>query len=108
MLASTLLAKQLTFPGPPPRERDITTSCPSCGQEQSLRDAQVDDDDVWETRYSCRRCHQTILLIGTPGVVPWKGRGYRLGEWVLRNPSELDIHLRTGVIRLSASPHALD
>ncbi len=51
-----------------------------------------------------------MLIVSTPGTVPWEGRGYRLGDWMIRNPTDLYYKGRTmgGAVLWPASPHALD
>jgi hypothetical protein len=92
-------------------EGHLFTTCPECKTEQSLAEAGiVYEDDGLETLYLCKIGCGTILIVSTPGVIPWEGRGYRIGDWVIRNPR--DLYLRqaglTAAIQLPASPHALD
>lgn len=92
-------------------EEHLFTTCPECNTEQSLAEAGiVYEDDGLETLYLCKIGCGTILIVGRPEDVPWEGRGYRIGDWVIRNPR--DLYLRqaglTAAIQLPASPHALD
>ena len=44
---------------------------------------------VDETVYSCKSGCQPLVVVGRPGVVAWPGRGYRLGEHVVRNVRDI-------------------
>jgi hypothetical protein len=70
----------------------------------------VDQSDPWETLYPCPNGCAPILIISTPGVILWEGRGWRIGEWVIRNP--IDLHWKpTGAFAemlIPAREHALD
>jgi hypothetical protein len=74
-----------------PSDAQITTRCPTCNQEQTLAEASVASND--ETTYACKIGCQAIAIIGPPGTRPWPGRGYRMGDWTLRNPEELSFRL---------------
>ena len=97
---------------PPPGETDLETTCPECGTSQRLAEATPETaEDGLETTYRCRTGDgSAILIVSTPGVVPWEGRGYQLGDWVIRNPSDLYIHVSHAPppILIPASAHALD
>lgn len=86
------------------------TSCPECAAEQAVAEATFDESDTLEAVYTCREGCGPILIVSTPGVVPWEGRGYRMGDWMIRNPKDLFIRPagRLNVVVLPASPHALD
>src|SRR5215204_2980810 len=105
-LASTAMADL----EPPPTEDLLETTCPRCEARQALRDATVEAKEELETVYRCHACGAVLLIVSTPGVVPWQGRGYRLGDWMLRNPTDLYMFStgRVGGVRIPASPHALD
>lgn len=63
-----------------------------------------------ETIYGCVNGCGPILIISIPGGTPWPGRGYRLGAWTIRNPSDLFVRppgTQTEVL-FPASPAALD
>lgn len=98
--------------GPPLREEHLRTSCVECLALQTLDQATVDETDPLETIYRCRNgCEKPILIVGNPGVAPWEGRGYRLGDWVIRNPSDVLVQwegVKSPSVALPASPHALD
>lgn len=91
--------------GPLLVEADIQTACPKCGKKQNLEDAGIEESDPLETVYTCHLCQSTILIVSTPGVVPWEGRRYRLGEWMLRNPGAVLVFNK---VLIPASRHALD
>jgi hypothetical protein len=111
-LVSEMLNVKATKGAPiPVRESDIWTSCPSCAQTVRLNEAViVDRSDPLEVIHSCAEGCGPILIVGTPVVVAWEGRGYRLGDWVIRNPRDLLAQGRgmRGVVVIPASPHALD
>lgn len=74
--------------GRPISDGDMKTSCPACETEQLLSEAtlsQVDGDTI----YSCKNGCQPILIVGRPGVVAWPGRGFRLGDHVVRNARDV-------------------
>lgn len=101
------------LPGPSKGKLDdshIWTNCPGCGERVQLDQANLNDDDPLEFTYSCSGCESTVLIVSTPGVVPWKGRGYRVGDWTVRNPSDLFFQhpSMAGIVQMPASPHALD
>ena len=93
-------------------DSDLRTTCPICQRETRLDLALLDDRDPLETIYGCPSdgCDGIVLIVSTPGVVPWEGRGYRLGEWMIRNPG--DLYMQTpempSAVLMNASPHALD
>lgn len=86
----------------PVTDKDILASCPKCGKV-ALSDCIVSQDA--ETTYVHMRCGNVLLVISAPNPdgKPWPGRGYRIGDFVLRNP--VDLTFRGGVI--NASPNAL-
>ena len=109
-LASEVLNKRATNRGAAAREQDIWTTCRRCGKTVRLNAATVDTSDPLEVTYSCPVGCGPILIVSSPGVVPWEGRGYRLGDWMLRNPSDLFCQGRgmSPAAKIPASPHALD
>lgn len=85
-----VFAKQGIGPkgGRPIKDSDMKTACPACGTDQLLSEAAVSLDEG-ETVYTCRNGCLPIVVIGRPGVVAWEGRGYRLGEHVVRNVRDI-------------------
>ena len=85
-----VFAKQGIGPkgGKPVQDSDMRTVCPSCGAEQTLAEAKLTLQDD-ETVYSCKSGCQPLVVVGRPGVVAWPGRGYRLGEHVVRNVRDI-------------------
>jgi hypothetical protein len=65
-------------------DSDMRTTCPACGTEQALSDAPLSLDGD-ETVYTCKHGCLPLVVIGRPGIVAWPGRGYRLGDHVVRN-----------------------
>jgi hypothetical protein len=74
-----------------PSDAQIVTTCPTCKEAQTLSEADVSSGE--ETVYVCKEGCQPILVVGPPVPPPWPGRGYRMGDWVLRNPSDLHVRL---------------
>lgn len=70
--------------GRPILDSDMRTTCPACATEQLLSDAVLSLDGD-ETVYTCKHGCQPLVVVGRPGVVAWPGRGYRLGDHVIRN-----------------------
>jgi hypothetical protein len=104
-----VLAKQLKPPkaGQLPQDGEIRTRCPSCGDVQVLGDCQLRRDGS-ETVYVCHNGCQAIVVIGPPGDSPWPGRGYRLGDHVIRNISDLVLPIKQGAdVLIPASSSAL-
>jgi hypothetical protein len=96
-----------------PVDRDIQTTCRICHHVQMLGDATFTEGPD-ESVYMCGNGCQPLLIISPPGEVPWPGRGYRLGDWIFRNPDDLILFFRTTEGRMPmspmlipASPHAL-
>jgi hypothetical protein len=71
-----------------PTDAEMRTSCPSCNHHQSLADATLRRGDEY-SEYVCVNGCQVILIIGRPGESPWEGRGYRLGDYVIRNAKDV-------------------
>lgn len=69
-------------------DNDMKTTCPACGTEQLLSESVLSLDEG-DTIYSCKNGCQAIVVVGRPGVVAWPGRGYRLGDHVIRNVRDL-------------------
>lgn len=105
-----IFAKQNIGPqgGRPIKDSDMKTTCPACGTEQLLSEAELSLDNG-DTIYTCRNGCQPIVVIGRPGVVAWPGRGCRLGEHVVRNVRDLLVKTENmGVVMLiDASSAAL-
>ncbi len=91
-----------------PTDGEMTTSCPTCGEDQHLEEAEVRRDGE-ETVYQCKNGCQPIVVVGIPGDSPWPGRGYRLGSHVIRNARDLKIrvHGAQADLLIPASPAAL-
>jgi hypothetical protein len=87
-----VLAKQAVGPkgGRPIKDSDMRTACPACGTEQLLSEAVLSLDDG-DTVYTCKYGCQPIVVVGRPGVVAWPGRGYRLGDHVIRNVRDVSV-----------------
>jgi len=91
-----------------PTDAEMYTSCPTCGQEQTLQEAELSRKGE-ETIYTCKNGCQPIVIVGKPGTKPWEGRGYRLGDYVIRNAQDIFLPIigkGTG-IKIPASPAAL-
>jgi len=97
--------------GPPGlSEADLRTECPVCGHMQRLDEALFLDGDPFEVVYRCSACIEPILVVSTPGVVPWEGRGTSVLGWMIRNPSDVWIRAFPGAQEscIPAACHALD
>jgi hypothetical protein len=92
----------------PPSDSEIMTSCRTCGKEQSLAECDVRRDGP-DTVYVCCNGCQALVVVSEPGQSPWPGRGYRLGDHVIRNASDLIVaHSETPArVVIPASPAAL-
>jgi hypothetical protein len=90
------------------RDSDMITKCPTCGAEQALSEATLSLDQD-NTIYICKNGCQPVAVISRPGIVAWPGRGYRIGEFVIRNAE--DIRIKTedmgGTVLIPASKAAL-
>jgi len=73
-----------------PTDAEVRTSCPTCRAEQTLVQARIRRDGE-ETVYHCRNGCQPIVVVGLPGESAWPGRGYRLGDNVIRNAADLHV-----------------
>jgi hypothetical protein len=80
-------------------DTDFTTACPTCSAQQTLAQARMSLDDS-DTVYSCKNGCQAIVVIGRPGLAAWPGRGYRLGDYVIRNARDI-------VLKTEAMPAAV-
>jgi len=86
----------------------VTTSCRTCGTQQTLQDCELRRDGP-DTVYVCRNGCQILVVVSVPGDSPWPGRGYRLGDHVIRNASDLFVTVPGSAARvlIPASPAAL-
>lgn len=71
-------------------DADCRTECPSCKTEQRLSEAPISVEDG-DTLYKCVNGCQTIVVVGRPGIVAWPGRGFRIGDYVIRNVNKVFI-----------------
>lgn len=104
MKASAALNVEMDWRGQPPiHDAEISTDCEQCGKATNLgacRNTTTDQGLV----YRCHSCPEVLLIVAAFGdqTQPWPGRGYRIGNWVLRNVGEL----RFRNILIPASPNA--
>jgi hypothetical protein len=93
---------------PPPTDAEIVTACPTCKATETLDDCTRREQND-ETIYECKRGCQVLVVVSKPGLVPWPGRGYRIGDWVIRNVADLFISVKgsTSTVLIPASPAAL-
>ncbi|PSW29055.1 hypothetical protein C9J19_08465 [Photobacterium phosphoreum] len=91
-----------------PTDIEMFTSCPTCHLKQSLSVASITRDNK-DTIYICKNGCQTIVVVSSPEESAWSGRGYRLGNYVLRNAQDLFLPIKEGVppILIPASKAAL-
>ncbi|HET7508684.1 MAG TPA: hypothetical protein VFJ65_00405 [Solirubrobacterales bacterium] len=95
----------------PIQDSDYRTTCPICGTEQSLDQAGVSDDESgFNTTYDCTSgCGPILIVSDWSEQNPQEGAGYRIGDWVVRNPRDL-FFFQTGLSKqvvFPASPAAL-
>lgn len=72
------------------RDSDMETECNTCGSRQHLSEAPVSLDGE-DTVYTCKNGCHPIVVISRPGIVAWPGRGYRLGNYMIRNSQDISI-----------------
>ena len=96
--------------GRPLSDRHFTTNCPQCNRKQNLEEAAFTPIDESEFHYLCASGCGPVLVISTHGAGHREGRGYRLRDWVVRNPRVLWVAVVPGKapIFMPASPDALD
>lgn len=80
-------------------DADFTTLCPTCSTTQRVSEATISLDGP-DTVYTCRNGCQPIVVVSRPGDVQWPGRGYRLGDFTVRNAS--DMFLKTNSMPAAA------
>ena len=73
---------------PAPADAGIEISCRTCGTSQFLSECEVKHDGN-DTVYNCKNGCQQLVVISAPGDSPRTGRGYRFGNHVIRNASDL-------------------
>ena len=90
--AEEVFARQkVTLPGGRAiRDSDMITKCPTCKAEQALSEATLSLDED-NTIYTRKNGCQPVAVISRPGIVAWPGRGYRIGEFVIRNAEDIRI-----------------
>jgi hypothetical protein len=95
----------------PKQDNNYRTTCPSCGTDQSLDQAHVSDDESgFNTTYTCTSgCGPILIISDWTERNPQEGAGYRIADWVIRNPSDL-FFFQPGLskqVMFPASPAAL-
>lgn len=73
---------------PAPRDSDFTTECPTCSIRQLASEATISLDGT-DIVYTCKNGCHPIIVVSRPGMVAWPGRGYRCGDYVVRNAANL-------------------
>ena len=76
--------------GKPIVDSMFRTSCPTCGTVQTLGESPIKLHGS-ETVYECKNGCQNIAVIGKPRPEAWMGRGFRIGDFVLRNANNVEI-----------------
>lgn len=112
--AGDVLSQALSRGVQPITDEDVRTACRECGHSQCLAEGARSRRGV-EIIYRCCRCTAMVLVVGVPEKTRWAGRGYRLGDFTIRNPSDIHVCLRdktTGQqtrrgMFFPRSPHAL-
>jgi hypothetical protein len=88
------------------RDYHIHTTCPICGENQLLSQAKVEEAGA-ETIYYCKAGCQPILIISKPESKGMPGRGFRIGDFLIRNATDLIIPFKTADVLIPASSAAL-
>lgn len=79
---------QVLKPGQPMMsDADIMANCETCKEPKNLGSCFI--KQTAETTYSCPKCGSTLVIIGAPNKKPWPGRGYRVGDFSIRNAVDL-------------------
>ncbi len=83
----------------PYKDNEIVADCTDCEKPIRLSDCKI--HAAAETKYFCPECGDILVVISCPhpSGKPWPGRGYRLGDLVLRNAVQL--RLQRGNIELT-------
>jgi hypothetical protein len=89
-------------------DSDMVTTCPTCEAGQTLGEAPQTLDE-FDTVYTCKNGCQPIVVVGRPGLSAWPGRGYRIGDYVIRNARDLFVETEAmaGPVLIPASKAAL-
>ena len=86
------------------------TACPRCGSAQSLGSCTIRSEGD-DTCYPCKNGCQDLVIVspavGDDDARPWPGRGYRIGDHVVRNAVEVVVVIGPTCFRLAASDAAL-
>jgi hypothetical protein len=93
---------------PAMNDTQFDTECPACGTRTTLAFLPVSVAGN-ETIYSCARGCMRLVVVGRVGPDKWDGRGYRLGDYVVRNVRDIHVHIHDGraTLLIPASPEAL-
>lgn len=102
MLVSEVLKKAGVKSQLPIKEQNFKTMCPACGESFHLRKCRVADEGD-ETIYRCGDCDELLIIVSRSIDIPRKGYGYRLGDYVIRNVTDITF----GRLLIDASPDAL-
>ena len=93
-------------------DASIQTSCPTCHATMALSEAAVSEELVVGTVYRCSADQERILIVGRlldPDTRP-RDWGYRVGNFVLRNATDLRIQtdiMGTAAMLIPASADAM-
>lgn len=68
------------------------TTCPTCEENQLLNECTI-QEKKGETIYTCKNGCQIVAIVSKPMDVAIEGRGFRIKDYVLRNPSKILIKL---------------
>ena len=80
-------------------DEQILTSCPACGERQTLGQAQVRLQDG-QTRYRCKNECQDIAFVCDRTADEF---GYRLGNFVFRNLCDVFLVVRGNIVQAPAA-----
>jgi len=94
------LGQVLSNPQHKVREEHITTHCDQCGEDRNIAECVTAVKENVRS-YRCPVCSDLLVIIDQPGDKPIPGRGSRIGDWVVRNVTPLDVFVAHGAPHLS-------
>ena len=90
-------------------EAMCSTACPTCGVQQSLAKAIVDQSDDLATIYTCLNgCGRILTVSARTEPEASLQKGYRVGLWMIRNPKDLFVQPSAFVQRAIMFPECAD
>lgn len=89
-----------------PRDADFHLTCPECGTEQGLSEAQRVDLDEGHSQYTCKKGDG--LLVDVRHWQRFVGPGWRLNDWTIRNSTQMLFEPPGKAQGLTFDPRPLD